>query len=69
MSTTQTPVLSLSDGTEVKCWVAYAAMGMWVATEDEYDLGHPHGQGTSPEAALEDLRVELESRLPESATP
>lgn len=62
MSTPHT--LTLSDGTQVACCVEYAAMGVWLAGEADYDLGRPCGTGTSAHAALEDLRIELESELP-----
>lgn len=57
-------MLTLSNGTQVSCSVEYSCMGMWLATEVDYDLGRPHGEGTSALAALDDLRIELESELP-----
>lgn len=56
--------LTLSNGQHVPCRIEYAAMGMWTAFEEGYDLGRPYGQGNCPDAALNDLRVELESELP-----
>lgn len=62
MSTQHT--LTLSNGQHVPCHVEYGAMGMWVAFADDCDVGSPWGEGNCADAALEDLRIELESQLP-----
>lgn len=58
-------IITLSEGSTVECEVEYAECGMWCAFEVEYDLGKPVGSGCSPHKALDDLTIELESRLPE----
>lgn len=56
--------LTLSNGAQVQCSVEYGALGMWMASEESFDLGRPLGYGKTAAAALEDLRIELESELP-----
>lgn len=58
-------VLTLSDGSKVRCIAEYGAVGFWGAAEVDYDLGHPTGTGRSRQEALDDLRDQLNDKLDE----